>query len=287
MKSFIYPLTLVLVLSFASCGYESPKYKALKAQNDSITAVQQSLERNAKEYVYVFDYLNKSLDKIEGKETNQIQSIATKLNDEENAAVNSSITKFNSLLESNQEEIEALKTQARRNAFKVVELQRNVQQLKEEKEEVASLLPELKNEIEAKNSALNSLNINIQTLTVELDATKKQLADQLALVAKYEADLFTGYYIIGTKSELRGKDVLTKAGLCKTILFQKEVNNAAFTKINILEATEIKLPESVKGKVLSAHPKSSYRFTKQGDDKLIQITNPEKFWSVTKYLVIQ
>ena len=44
MKSAIYPsLALAAVLSFASCGYESPKYKALKAHTDSIAAVQQSL----------------------------------------------------------------------------------------------------------------------------------------------------------------------------------------------------------------------------------------------------
>ena len=287
MKSIIYPLAFVLAIAFSSCNYESPKYKALKAQNDSIKTVQQALERDAQEYVFIFNHIGKDLDKIKNKEGEYIGQIKTQLKIEENAAVNDNIAKINSIFQANQEEIGKLKKQARHNAFRASELQRNVDTIRLQLEEETTKNVTLQDEVAAKNVNIDKLNADLQALTTELDATKKQLADQTSLVAKYEVDLFTGYYITGSKSDLRNKKVLTKTGLCKTALFYEAANNANFTKVNILETTVITLPNSVKGKVLSAHPKSSYRFAKQGDDKVIQITNPEIFWSITNYLVIQ
>jgi len=287
MKPLFYSMAFALMFAFTSCGYESPKYKALKAQSDSIKVIQQSLEKDVKEYTYVFNHMGQSLNKIESKEADHIQQIKTKLNNEENAKVNDNIAKFNSILQSNQQEVDELKKQARHSAFRAAELQRNVDRITSLLHEETAKTTALQSEVATKDSILSVLTAQLRLSTSELNDTKKQLAAQAGLVAKYEDELFFGYYITGSKSELNQKKVLTKAGLCKTILFQEDVNKANFTKINILETTEIKLPTSVKGKILSSHPKSSYKFEKQGDDKVIQITNSEKFWSITKYLVIQ
>lgn len=288
MKSAIYSsLAIVLAFSFTSCGYESPKYKALKAHADSIVAVQRALERDVKEYVYVFNHLGKSADKIKEKEAGHIQQIKTKLDAAANTMVNDNIAKLNTLLQSDQEEVDALKKQVRRNAFRAVELQRELEQISALLEKEMAKTDNLQTEIAIKDATLAALDETLKSLNAELDSLKRQLAEHAELIDRYEDELFSGYYITGSKSELKEKKVISKSGLCKTALFHEKANKSDFTKVNILETTVIKLPDSVKGKILSAHPKASYKLSMRGADKVIEITNSADFWSITKYLVIQ
>lgn len=286
MKSAIYPsLALAAVLSFASCGYESPKYKALKAHTDSIAAVQQSLARDVQEYLYVFDHIGQSAGKIMNKEADHVQQIKTKLNNENNARVNDNIAKLNTLLQANQEEMEALKKQASRNAFRATKLQREVDRVKALLEEECAKTATLQAEVAAQDSTIAALDNTLKALNTELADAKKKLGEQKELIDKYEDELFTGYYIAGKKSVLKQKAVL--AGGCQATLFAEGADKKDLTKVNILETTSIKLPDNVKGKLLSSHPKASYKLTKENGEKTLEITDAEAFWSITKYLVIR
>ncbi len=179
MKSAIYPsLALAAVLSFASCGYESPKYKALKAHTDSIAAVQQSLARDVQEYLYVFDHIGQSAGKIMNKEADHVQQIKTKLNNENNARVNDNIAKLNTLLQANQEEMEALKKQASRNAFRATKLQREVDRVKALLEEECAKTATLQAEVTAQDSTIAALDNTLKALNTELADAKKQLGEQ-------------------------------------------------------------------------------------------------------------
>ncbi len=287
MKSILYIPLSALIFALNSCGYESPKYKALRAQADSISMLQQSLERDLNEYIYIFNEIDNGIDRIKNKKATQIIPFKTKLSEEENAKVINNIAKINSLLQTNQGEVDELKKQIRHNSFKAKSLQNEIDSLALLLEKETMKINALQNEKEEKDYTLALLEAALDELNKELEDTKKQLAEQKELIAKHEEELFTGYYITGSKAELKNKKILTKSGLFKTLLFQEEVNPSNFTKINILETNEIKLPDFTQGKVLSTHPRSSYKLTKKGNEKIIQILNPEKFWSVTKYLVIQ
>ena len=64
-------------------------------------------------------------------------------------------------------------------------------------------------------------------------------------------------------------------------------NKNYFTKIDIRKDKEIKL-YSKSAKLLTAHPASSYTLTRDANKQyVLRITNPQIFWSTSKYLVIQ
>jgi hypothetical protein len=71
------------------------------------------------------------------------------------------------------------------------------------------------------------------------------------------------------------------------VLKNDDFNKDYFTEIDIRTDREIKL-YSKKAELLTTHPKGTYELAK--DDKgllTLQITDPVKFWSVSRYLVIQ
>ncbi len=289
MKPFVYPvLVAIMMFALCSCEYESPKYKALRAQTDSISAVNLSLTQDIGEYHHAFDYIGKSIEQITNEQVAHVLHIKTKLSEESNALINDNIDKLNTLLntliQSHQEEIDKLKRQVRRNAFRAAELQREVDRINILIAEECAKTDSLQGEVAAKEAEILRLDGELMALQEELLVTKAELNAQKELAEKYAEELFTGYYIAGKKSELKRKNVLAGGG--NAILFPKGANKNIFTKVNILETTTIPLPDDIKGKVLSSHPQSSYKLVAGKDGKVLEILNPEKFWSVTNYLVI-
>ena len=63
-------------------------------------------------------------------------------------------------------------------------------------------------------------------------------------------------------------------------------NRDYFTKIDIRVDKEIRL-YSRSAKLLTAHPASSYTLTQDANKQyILRITNPQLFWSASKYLVV-
>ena len=83
-------------------------------------------------------------------------------------------------------------------------------------------------------------------------------------------------------------NILSGNGLFKSkTVMDKDFNNQMFKQDDMRDLTVINL-DSKNPKLLSSHPQGSYTLN-QSDDKtvVLEIVEPSKFWSVTKYLVIQ
>ena len=136
--------------------------------------------------------------------------------------------------------------------------------------------------IQELDAAVSGLTATRDELTAENEAKAKALAEQ-------EKQLNTAWFVFGTKKELKDQKILTKAGLFKKgqVLKDDEVNRDYFTRIDIRTTKEIKL-YSNGADVLTTHPEGSYSLDEDEKGQLVlHITNPQKFWSISKYLVIQ
>ena len=97
-----------------------------------------------------------------------------------------------------------------------------------------------------------------------------------------DKQLNTGWYVFGTKSELKAQRILDGGKV-----LQGFVQQELFTKIDICINKEIKL-YSKSAQLLTAHPSSSYTLTTDTNGQyVLRITDPQTFWSTSKYLVIQ
>lgn len=145
-------------------------------------------------------------------------------------------------------------------------------QLSEKEQEITGL----KNNLERMNLELSNLSMNYTELQTESDA--KTIA------------MNTAYYAFGTKKALTQNGVLTKdggfIGLGKSQKLSETMNNDYFTQIDVSVTKEIQL-SAKKAKLITTHPAGSYSIEGADDraDKLV-ILDGDKFWSVSKYLVI-
>ena len=114
----------------------------------------------------------------------------------------------------------------------------------------------------------------------ELEAAQKDL--EMA-----QEKLNTGWYVVGTKGQLMEKGLVFKKGFFDDGDMSENVDKSLFKKVDIHELNEIIL-DSRKAKLVTTHPSESYEFIKMKKKVYrLVINNPEKFWSVSKFLIIE
>lgn len=133
--------------------------------------------------------------------------------------------------------------------------------------------------IGALNNTVDSLNTTVSTVTDERNAAQE-------VSVKLENELNTCYYVVATKSELKKYNIIESGFLRKTKLMKGDFDKGSFVISDKRELTSLPLKVS-KVKILTNHPANSYELVDESGNKVIKIVNPEKFWSLTNYLVIQ
>ncbi len=132
-----------------------------------------------------------------------------------------------------------------------------------------------KNIIAELDQTISDLNTNMSDLKTESEQKTQTINSQ-------DKQLNTAWFAFGTKKELKAQNILVKGKV-----LQGNFNKSYFTKIDIRVEKEIKL-YSKSAKILTMHPSSSYSLTTDAKDQyVLRITNPDIFWSTSKYLVIQ
>ena len=146
-------------------------------------------------------------------------------------------------------------------------------------ETLKSSLTAANNRIGELNTAVDSLNTTVTTVTEQKDKAEQQSVD-------LANELNTCYYAVGSKKELKENGIIETGFLRKTKIMEGDFDRNFFTTAD--KRTLITIPlHSNKAKVLTNQPESSYVIEDQGGQKVIRVTNPDSFWSLSNYLVVQ
>lgn len=161
----------------------------------------------------------------------------------------------------------------------ISQLQSQIDSQTREIETLRGNLDEAKVHIEKLNTQVDSLSTTVTTVVAERDSTDNantELANELN----------TCYYAIGNKSELKENRIIETGFLRKTKIMEGDFDRNFFTKADKRTLTQIDL-NSTKAEVLTNQPAGSYSIDDANGHKVLRITNPALFWSLTNYLVIK
>lgn len=166
------------------------------------------------------------------------------------------------------------------------ELQETIDALKaqidSQMEEIESLRQQLtaaNEHIGALNSEVDSLNTTVSTVTGERNAAQEASV-------KLENELNTCFYVIAPKSELKKHNIIESGFLRKTKLMKGDFDKGFFVISDKRMLSTLPL-NTKKAKILTNHPQASYELVDEAGQKVIRIKNPDQFWSLSNYLVIQ
>ena len=200
--------------------------------------------------------------------------------------IRADIAAIQSTLVERRKQLEDLETRLRNTNLNNANLQKTItslrSQIEQQTTEISTLrasLDEAKTRIGTLDAAVDSLNTTVTNVTAQRDSTE-QAATNLA------NELNTCYYAIGTKHELKENKILESGFLRKTKIMEGDFDQAFFTRADKRTLTAIDL-NSKKAEVLTNQPEGSYRIADVNGHKVLQITDPATFWSLSNYLVIK
>jgi chromosome segregation ATPase len=183
-------------------------------------------------------------------------------------------------MQQNRELIKKLQGQLRDSDFKSQELKKVVTNMLRQLDEKDQQLQQLRAELDAKNIHIAELDETISNLSDNVTELKSESDQKSQIINNQESQLNTAWYVFGTRSELKDQRIL--AG---DKVLQQNFNKNYFTKIDIRVTKEIKL-YSKSARLLTSHPVGSYELTCDNNKMYtLVITNPQLFWSTSKYLV--
>ncbi|PKP38763.1 MAG: hypothetical protein CVT97_00050 [Bacteroidetes bacterium HGW-Bacteroidetes-14] len=293
-KIIIFSLLAIAALSLSSCVENSAKYKALQAQLDSLGSAHSV---KSAEFEEVFATLNevenglKSIREAENILVLQSQKGGAEIPENSREQLKSDVAAIGEAIQSYKQQINKLKNDARiqSNQFKK-RLAALTSELEAKSELIADLgrqLEEKDRQLIVKSQQIETLDKTVTTLRDEVTSLAQATASQQETIATQEAQINSGYYIIGTKSELISANVMSKGGLFKSAKISYQAEQSAFVKIDIREVKEIQI-NAEKAKVLSVHPTGTYTLEPGANGmQVLKISQPATFWEQTKYLVIQ
>ncbi len=132
---------------------------------------------------------------------------------------------------------------------------------------------------------LNDMQATVKALHVDVDSLSR-LNDEKTTM------LNTAYYVVGNYKELKDEQILDKEGgflgfLGSVKMLRNDFNRNKFTRIDLRE--KLSFPTAAKKiELVSIHPSDSYKIEKEasGDNMNLVVSDPEKFWESSKYLVM-
>lgn len=181
----------------------------------------------------------------------------------------------------NRELIAKLQKQLESSTLKGGQLKKTIDNLTAQLEEKDKQLLALREELDKKDIHISELDETIGNLNTNVSNLSADNQQKAETINAQDKQLNTAWYVFGTKKELKGQHIL-EGGKVMNGNFNKNY----FTKVDIRNTTEIKL-YSKSAKLLTAHPASSYSLTHDASKQyVLRITNPQIFWSTSKYLVV-
>ncbi len=275
-------LSLCVAALFASCDNFGGGKSQLKAENDSLLLALS--ERNAEldQIMGTFNDIQEGFRQInEAQDRVDLQSQSAE-GASPSQKIKDDLRFITQTMADNKAQIEKLEKQLKNSSYNSAQLKKAIAGLQAELDQKGKQILALQEELAAKNiriaeldDAVAGLHTDVQNLSAENEAKAKTLAAQ-------DKALNAAWFVFGTRSELKEQKILKNGD----VLRDNDFNKDYFTQIDIRTDKEIKL-FSKSANLLTIHPEGSYTLTKDVKGQyILKITNPNDFWSVSRYLVI-
>jgi predicted nucleic acid-binding Zn-ribbon protein len=283
---------LIVTLSFmtASCVENSSKYKAVVAQRDSLAIVKQATDSNYSKTLAILNDIDAGFSEINQNESQMKVNLkgTEGTTASRKARIGAQMQQIKESMEKNKAKIAELQKLANKKGKANGKLLETIKQLQTQMDEKTTQIQSLQAELDQKNIKITELNTTVDVQTKNIADQQNVMDQQKTTIKGQDTDLNTVWYCIATSKKLKEEKIVSAGGLFKSAkVMDNEFDKSAFTQIDLRSLSSIPT-NSKKVKILSLHPQNSYKLVIGADKKItIEISNPSRFWSVSKYLVVQ
>jgi hypothetical protein len=267
---------------------EQKKHVAImENQKRSYTQLLTSRDSVINEWMLTFDEIEKDLNTVKEKENIiTMKSSDQEFSKDKKQAILKDIEYVNTLLDQNKKKIASLTAQLKNSGGTIKGLQAKV-------DELVATMKQRETEIADLKVTLTQKDFEIGQLNTRMTDAQAAIAQKDEKITNQTAEMNKGFVAYGTYKTLKAKGLVTKEGGFlglgkKESLHHDFSSDSLFTQVNITETKSIPV-NSKSAKLITDHPSSSYELVRDKDNKIasIEIKDPEQFWKISKYAVVE
>ena len=280
MKKWMFCLLIPMVMT--SCNYKTDAYKSLEQEKDSLLLQEQKKTSQLNQMMAVMDLIEENFDQI--KEAENYVTFQTKqeqITGDSMSKVVEDLDLIKNTLIDNRKQIASLQHQLSKSKSASRSLKKLIDRLNKKIEDHTLVITQLQEQLALKDIRIKELDELVISLDTSVDEFQTNVSDKEEQLSTQDKQMNKVWYVFGTRKELKEQEIYTRNGLLEE----------GFNKNYFLEADQRNLTElslySKKAKILTNHPSSSYVLEKVNDYLVLKITNPTKFWEISRYLVIE
>lgn len=278
-------IMLAAVLCICSCESKKNKENIGDMEKDSLRTVVAQKENEINDLLSILNEVRSGFEAINAAEGRI--NVARQGGEENHREVlRQNMAEIQRTLQMNNELINTLRQQLKESSISSSKLKATMEEtinnLTTQMEEKTQEIARLQSELAKKDATIAEQQVAIADLSSNVQELSHQNTQKAETVARQDKDLHTAYYVFGTKKELKQQNILDGSEVLRSKNFAKDY----FTKIDT-RVTKVVHLYSKSAKLMTNHPADSYTLDRDSQKQYtLRITDPEKFWSVSKYLVI-
>lgn len=299
-KTMSLPLALVFMALIAMAGIISFTMER-NNKNHLLAEKELMMLDNQDKVMAVYDRIEKNLASIREKEMMISQDFAgpeynsdlapeDRIQNEINF-IKDLIDENNKLIASLNDQIDAKDTRIAEFRKTVKDYQSRVVQYQQQLDQLIAEKAGLQEDLDHTTQVKNQLATRVSLLDSTVTTKNGVIADQQQQLTEHQLALHTAYYRVDTYKKLRDESILEKEGgvlgINRVKSLSDQVDDRLFVKIDTRQVTRI--PVAAKHwEIVTGQDPTSYEieYDSNKDAEWINIKNPEKFWSKSKYLVV-
>ena len=280
MKKALIASIAMLALTACQQKGDNPLHAAMEQQRDSLNRVIEQKDQEINDMMATMNDIEEGFRSINEAE-NRV-NVATQSEGVASADhIRESMQYIQQTMQQNRELISKLRNQMRQSSVKSDQLRRTLENLTRQMEEKDLQIKQLQAELQAKDVQIGELNEQVADLSSHVDNLREETTQKSQTISSQDKQLNTAWFVYGTKKELKEQNILQDGEVLRS-----NFNRDYFTKIDIRVDKEIRL-YSRSARLLTSHPASSYTLDQDANKQyILRITNPQLFWSASKYLVV-
>jgi hypothetical protein len=284
MKNFALIISACFLLATGCTDYKS-QVERLTEEKKALAYQAAYKDSSIESFIATVNEIEQNLHAVEvDQNIIRVNTTSGELQTSSRQRIQASISSINALMDENRAKIARLNKSFKSSKIKIAKLELMIKNLNTQ-------LVAKDAELEQMNQKLIALNTQVEELNTNMNNLKSDGEAKSTLIKAQTSTLNQAFYTTGSKKELESKQVISREGgflgLGKEAILKNDFNTSAFTTVDITQLAKIEV-NGKDARIVTTHPTGSYKMERNENKEVkdIVITDPEKFWSASKYLVV-
>jgi hypothetical protein len=284
-RTLIFLFSGLIFLNMFSCKTNVEEIERLQEENQLLKEQLEVNTENVETYFADLNQIEENLRIIKEREDiiSGETSVGVELGVSQQERINQDIMLIGELMERNRELIASLNNRIRSADQRIAGFEQMVARLNQ-------TLEEKEIEIQMLREQLAHMNLQVDLLMARVDTLEQESERKSQLLQEQKLEMNAAWFALGSRRELIDNNIISREGgflgIGRTNRLKTDFNKDFFTRIDVTRDFDITIigedPE-----LITTHPSNSYQFVVEDDETFLRINDPERFWSASRYLVIQ